>query len=67
MNLFGFKEIAELLQTGCVNEIRENIGKIKGIREKLLKCKYWSAIERMTIISWLDGRLDKYKQKELFR
>ena len=63
MNLFGFKAVAKKLKEGCVDEIREKVKAIKGIKVKLLKCSYWTNTERMVLKSWLDGELKGYEIK----
>jgi len=63
-NLFGFKKVAEVIKEGCIDSIRNKVSEIKGIKSKLLKCKYWTATERLVIKSWIDGKLEKEKVKD---
>ena len=64
MNLFGFKKVAEALQSGCVEDVRRKVLAIKGASKKLLACKYWTKTERLVLMSWIDGKLEYEEPKK---
>ena len=55
-NLFGFKKIAKQISTGCVQEIQP-IFADKKTAARLLKCKYFTKLEKLIIKSWHKGEL----------
>ena len=56
-NLFGFKKIAKQISTGCVTEIKP-IFEDKKTAARLLKCKYFTKLEKLIIKSWHKGELE---------
>jgi len=60
--LFGLKNIAEIIKNGCVSKIRGELLKIKGVEKKIL-AKPWTRIEQLVIKSWLQGYLKNEKME----